>query len=100
MLENKVDIELTGPFREFTGQRKISILVEDKVSLIEFIKKLSGMFGQKFGDRIIDPQTGELKGDQAMVVINGRIVDPNRRTAYEVKPGDKVIFALPLAGGG
>ena len=100
MLENKVDIEFTGPFREFSGQRKVSIPLEDAMPLSELIERLSRMFGQQFRNRIIDQQTGKLNGDQSMVVINGRIVDPSGGMAYEIKSGDTVVFALPLAGGG
>lgn len=100
MQEGVVIVEFIGPFRELSGLRKISIPISQRVSLDELVDRLSALFGSDFRKRVTVEGTGQLDSDQTMIILNGRILPPTGDNDVEIGAGDKVVFAVPLAGGG
>ncbi len=100
MQESAVTVEFIGPFRELSGLRRISIPIDGSVSLEQLLDRLSALFGSNFRKRVTIEETGQLNSDQTMVILNGTILPPTRHKDVRIGSGDKVVFAVPLAGGG
>jgi len=95
-----VIVEFTGPFREIAQARNVTIEIEGKTTLEGLIRKLSEMYGEEFGKRIISEEGTGIRADSAMVAINQRVIDLSKALSQPVAPGDRVVFALAITGGG
>ncbi|HYA21948.1 MAG TPA: MoaD/ThiS family protein [Thermoproteota archaeon] len=93
-------VEFTGPFREITRTRSVRIEMNSEASLKLLVSRLSDMYGDEFRRRVIDDKGTGLRADSSMVAINQRVIDPADALSQPIKPGDKVVFALSVAGGG
>jgi len=95
-----VSVEFTGPFREITGARGVTVNIGRVTSLGSLISTLSKMYGEEFRRRIVDDEGAGLRADSSMVAINQVVVDPVGALSRSVRSGDRVVFALSIAGGG
>jgi molybdopterin converting factor small subunit len=93
-------VEFTGPFREITKTRSVRVEMDSEAPLRVLISRLSDMYGDEFRRRVVDDQGTGLRADSSMVAVNQRIVNPLDALSQSIKPGDKVAFALSVAGGG
>jgi len=81
------------PFRSITKKREeVFSFSGDTLSVL--IDHLTRKYGSRFGEKLIDPQSGK-KTDGFTVMVGGRYVDLNAT----LKEGDEVVFLAPLAGG-
>lgn len=88
-LRGEVRIEFFGPFREFG--REGSLVVDGPVTFQELVDELEGKLGPGFVERAGRKNT--------TVIVNNKIASRRSLEALEIKPGDKVAFALLLGGG-
>jgi len=95
-----VSVEFTGPFREITRTSGVTVDIGQVTSLGSLISTLSKMYGQEFRKRIVDDEGVGLRADSSMVAINQVVVDPVGALSRPVRSGDRVVFALSIAGGG
>jgi len=93
-------VEFTGPFREITKTRSVKIEMNSEVPLKALVSRLSDMYGDEFRRRVVDDGGTGLRADSSMVAINQKVIDPAGALSQSIKPGDKVVFALSVAGGG
>lgn len=95
-----VSVEFTGPFREITKTRSVTVDVGPIASLGSLVSRLSEMYGQEFRKRVVDDESVGLRADSSMVAINQVVVDPIGALSKPIRSGDRVVFALSIAGGG
>jgi len=95
-----VSVEFTGPFREITKTRSVTVDVGSVTSLGSLVSKLSKMYGQEFRKRVVDDGGVGLRADSSMVAINQVVVNPIGALSRPIRSGDRVVFALSVAGGG
>jgi len=95
-----VVVEFTGPFREITGRRSTSVDIGSAITLGVLISRLSALYGEEFWRRIVDDEGTGYRADSTMIAVNQRVVNPSGALSQPVKPGDRVVFALSVAGGG
>lgn len=93
-------MEFTGPFREITGTRNVVIDVGSASTLGSLIARLAETYGEEFKRRAVDDLGEGLRADSSMVAINQVVVNPVGALSRIVRPGDRVVFALSVAGGG
>lgn len=92
-------MEFTGPFREICKCRSSSLSIENVISLMTLIRKLSSTFGEVFERRLGLKEDG-YDEEAAMVILNGVVVGSSNLKNTIVKPGDRIVFAPSLASGG
>jgi len=88
-LLREVRIELFGPFREFGKEHLLAL--EGPVPYPEVVRVLACELGPGFAERAARKNT--------TVIVNNRIANRRSLEALQIKPGDKVAFALLLGGG-
>jgi len=98
MVESRVEVEFTGPFREVCGCRSVSLNIVE-ISLLDLVKDLGNRFGEAFARRL-GLENGRYDVEAATVIVNGIVVEGSKLKEKVVKSGDRVIFAPSLAGGG
>jgi molybdopterin converting factor small subunit len=84
-----VTVEFFGPFREFGKVREVRL--SGSVGYGELVGILAGELGEEFSRRAARKNT--------TVIVNNRIADRKRLDSVEIKPGDRVAFALLMGGG-
>ncbi|MBO3802930.1 MAG: MoaD/ThiS family protein [Candidatus Brockarchaeota archaeon] len=98
MAEARVEVEFVGHFREVCGCRSLSLEVGE-ASLLDLVREVLDRFGEAFG-RGLGLEDGRYDGERATVIVNGTVVEGSKLKEKTVKPGDRVVFAPSLAGGG
>jgi len=93
-------VEFTGPFREIAKTRSVTVEIGSGAPLEVLISRLSDMYGDEFRRRVVDDQGTGLRADSSMVAVNQRVISPPGALSQPIKPGDRVVFALSVAGGG
>jgi molybdopterin converting factor small subunit len=82
-------------FRNITGKAEEVVYLETPV-VKELIDHLSRLYGQKFRELVIDPQTGEFSLTGGVYVsVGGRRVGMNDK----LSDGDEIAFLMAMAGG-
>jgi molybdopterin converting factor small subunit len=87
--QSEVRVEFFGPFREFGTERLLAL--EGPVLYGELVRSLAGELGPGFAERAGMKNT--------TVIVNNKIASKRSLETLEVKPGDRVAFALLLGGG-
>lgn len=96
---NEVELELVGRFRELFGRKSIRISIEPGTSLLKIITELGGSIGVDLRSEFIGPD-GKPMEESSLIIVNGRIVDLTRIGEHFIKPGDRIVLAPSVAGGG
>lgn len=96
---NEVELELVGRFREIFKGKGMKVHVEPGISVLRMLEELGRMTGVDLRAEFIGPE-GKPMEEASLMIINGRIVDLTRIGEYRVNPGDKVVLAPSVAGGG
>ncbi|MBI2875533.1 MAG: MoaD/ThiS family protein [Candidatus Tectomicrobia bacterium] len=91
MIEVKVSYH--GPFMDITHKREERIRL-DRPRARDLIEQLTGCYGSRFRDLLIDAQTGEEKRS-TLLVANGRRLELDS----ELGGGEEVSFLTSIAGG-
>jgi molybdopterin converting factor small subunit len=93
-------VEFTGPFRDIAKTRSVTVEIGSEAPLEVLVSRLSDMYGDEFRRRVVDDQGTGLCADSSMVAINHRVINPLGALSQLIRPGDRVVFALSVAGGG
>lgn len=96
---SEVELELVGRFREVFKQKSMRIRVEPGTSILGMLEELSSMTGVDLRSQFIGPD-GKPMEEASLIIVNGRVVDLTRIGEHPVKPGDRVVLAPSVAGGG
>lgn len=99
MAEHRIEVDFTGPFRDICGCRNIGLHVDKELSLPTLIGEIAAKFGLEFTERL-GLSEGGYDGELATVIVNGTIVGGPKLREVVLRPGDHVVFAPSLAGGG
>lgn len=99
MVESKVELEFTGPFRELCKCRSSSLALESEMGLLALVRSLSSLFGDEF-EKKLGLRDCEYDQESAIIILNGVVVKSSSLRSTVVKPGDRVVFAPSLASGG
>jgi len=84
-----VVVEFFGPFRKFGHERDLA--VGGPLGYGTLLEKLGAELGDEF--------TEQAKRKNTTVIVNNRIASPRNLDSLQIKPGDRVAFALLLGGG-
>lgn len=99
MAESRIEVDFTGPFRDICGCRRIGLDIDKELDLPTLIGEMTSKFGSEFTKRLGLSEEG-YDGDLATVIVNGKVVGGSRFREVALRPGDRVVFAPSLAGGG
>jgi len=99
MAESRIEVDFTGPFRDICGCRGIGLDVDKELGLPTLIGEIESMFGLGFSERLGMSEEG-YDGELATVIVNGKVIGGPKFREVVLKPGDRVVFAPSLAGGG
>jgi len=99
MAEYRIEVDFTGPFRDICGCRNIGLDVDKELGLPTLIGEIASKFGLEFTKRLGMSEEG-YDGELATVIVNGTVVRGPKLREVVLKPGDHVVFAPSLAGGG
>jgi len=95
----EVEVEFIGPFQEIAKCRCLTVKIDKELTLFTFVKRMGDVFGSAF-ERKLDLRGEEHDDDLAAIIVNGTVIEGSRLTSTKVRPGDHVVFAPSLAGGG
>ena len=94
-MATRVKTLYTSLFRNITGKAEEAIYLETPV-VKELIDYLSRLYGPKFRELVIDPQTGEFSLTRGVCIfVDGHRVGMSDR----LSEGDEVAFLMAMAGG-
>ncbi|MEM2687185.1 MAG: MoaD/ThiS family protein [Thermoproteota archaeon] len=96
---NEAELELVGRFRELFKRKSMKISVEPGTSLLKIIMELGDAIGVDLRSEFIGPD-GKPMDESSLIIVNGRVVDLTRISEQIVKPGDRIVLAPSVAGGG
>lgn len=96
---NEVELELVGRFRELFKRRSMRISIEPGTSLLEIVTELGRAIGVDLRSEFIGPD-GKPMEESSLIIVNGRVVDLTRMSEQFIKPGDRIVLAPSVAGGG
>jgi len=99
MADSRIEVDFIGPFRDICGCRGIGLDVDKELGLPALIGEIASKFGIKFSERL-GMSEGGYDGELATVIVNGKVVGGSKFREVVIKPGDCVVFAPSLAGGG
>jgi molybdopterin converting factor small subunit len=96
---SEVELELVGRFREIFKKRSMRIRVEPGTSILRMLEELGRTTGFDLRSEFIGPD-GKPMDEASLIIVNGRVVDLTRIGKHIVNPGDRVVLAPSVAGGG
>ena len=96
---SEVELELVGRFRELFKRKNMRISVEPGATLLEIINELGEAIGVDLRSEFIGPD-GKPMEESSLIIVNGRVVDLSRISKHPVNPGDRIVLAPSVAGGG
>ena len=96
---NEVELELVGRFREIFNRRSMRISVKPGTSLLEILEELSRVTNTDLRSEFIGADSKPME-ESSLIIVNGRVVDLNRISEHRVNPGDRIVLAPSVAGGG
>ena len=96
---SEVEVELVGRFREIFNRRSMKINVKSGASLMEVLEELSRVANTDLRSEFIGSD-GKPMEESSLIIVNGRVVDLNRISEHRVNPGDRIVLAPSVAGGG
>ena len=99
MAESTIEVDFTGPFRDICRCKNIDLDVDEELSLQKLIGEIASKFGFGFMERVGMSEEG-YDGELATAIVNGRVVRGPKIREVVLRPGDHVVFAPSLAGGG
>lgn len=97
MAENTILIELYGLLRLSLKTEKMSIDIDQPISINDLLLKLQTHFTEPFLYRLIDDQNEIVPG--TIILINKKNIFHINKLLSEVKAGDVVAMFPPGAGG-
>lgn len=94
-----VKVKLFATFREIAeGQRTVVVKLPRGATIKDLIEELSRLFGQEIKDIILDPETGNLKSFNN-ILVNGHNIRLLQELRTKLDNGDAVAFFPPVGGG-
>lgn len=96
---NEVELELVGRFRELFKRKSMRINVEPGTSLLKIIMELGEAIEVDLRSEFIGPD-GKPMDESSLIIVNGRVVNLTRISEQFIKPGDRIVLAPSVAGGG
>lgn len=94
-----MELELVGRFRKIFNRRSMKINVKPGASLLEVLEELSRVTKTDLRSEFIGPD-GKPMEESSLIIVNGRVVDLSRISEHRVNPGDRIVLAPSVAGGG
>jgi len=99
MADSRIEVDFIGPFRDICGCRNIGLDVDRELALPALIEEIASKFGSEFTERL-GLSEGGYDGELATVIVNGKVVGGPKLGEVVLRPGDRVVFAPSLTGGG
>jgi molybdopterin converting factor small subunit len=96
---SEVELELVGRFREIFNRRSMRISVKPGASLLEILEELSRVTNTDLRSEFIGAD-GKPMEESSLIIVNGRAVDLSMISEHRVNPGDRIVLAPSVAGGG
>lgn len=96
---DEVELEFIGKFREIFNRKVMRIYVKPETSLLNLLENLGRTIGIDLRSQFIGPD-GKPVEEASLIIVNDRVVDLDRLSECYVNPGDKVVLAPSVAGGG
>jgi molybdopterin converting factor small subunit len=93
----KILVRYYGMLHDITGKRSESIIVEDSVSALDLVRKISVKNGKKFEEFVYDPD-GKLREGLAFA-IDGSSVQKSQLAKTKTKDISEFVILPPISGG-
>ncbi|MDH5451657.1 MAG: MoaD/ThiS family protein [Candidatus Bathyarchaeota archaeon] len=93
-----VKVRFLGVFREFCGRSRVTVELEDTVTVRNFIQKLAETFSSKFKETLIDPELSDPRPN-ALILVNGKEIGVLQGLQTLLCNCDEMVL-LPVAHGG
>ena len=90
-----VTVKFFATLREITGTKSVEI---DAADIKHLLEELTRMFGKRFSDAVIEPQSGGLKRFYSCMV-NGKRIELLNGYQTKLNDGDAVALFPPVGGG-
>ena len=91
----RVKVRMFAMFREMTGEKEVTLKLDDGSSVRDVLERLCGVYG--IYDKLFDAN-GNLK-EYIHVLKNGRHINFVGGLAAKVEDGDELAIFPPAAGG-
>ncbi|MDR1712562.1 MAG: MoaD family protein [Coriobacteriales bacterium] len=91
-----MQVKLFATYRTITGRSQLELAAPDNV--LELLHQLSNEYGSELRSWLLSPD-GTAKGDNAIVLVNGRHIEHLDGVATKLSEADKISL-FPLVAGG
>jgi molybdopterin converting factor small subunit len=86
----QVKVEFIGLLREITGERQLTLDMEDGATLKDVMEKLADKYGKGLETRILEENR---ISDDALVIINGKSIRSADVSSIAMRNGDSLALA-------
>ena len=95
----KVKIRYLGPVRVMLNKKEEEMEVPVKITLVELLSKLSGLYGDRFREEVFESDSKRIR-EGLVVTVNGIAIGQLSGVKTELKEGDAITLLPFFAGGG
>ncbi len=94
----EVRVRLLGIFRGLSGKGRLTLRLEETVSVGEVVQRLAEALPAEFGRALVDPELGDPRPN-ALILVNGREISALEGLHTEVDDGCEITL-IPVSHGG
>ena len=73
------------------------VIEQDNITIEDFLKYLSGHYGQGILEKILDGNGNISEG--LLIALSGKIIPYEKILTTVIPPGEQVLFSVMIAGG-
>ena len=93
-----VHVKPLAMLRDFLGMKELSVELDEHSNVKNLLEALFRKFGNGFREKIMDPNSNQLK-HHWVVMVNGNNINSLQKLDTSLKNGDEVLIFPPVAGG-